>query len=356
MRAALWLALRDVSVRWRRALLAIGVVASVSAAAVAMELVARAREQAVAARIDAIGPPLTVVPAGVTAGTLARLELGDAGLDAGTLDRVRAVLGGDVRWIEPRLVARRDVGGVSAAIVGIARSGPEGAEIGAELARRLGAPPSVAVSGVEVPVTAVRPSTGDVEDVAVFVPLELARRLTGVNGPNELRLYLKAGVASRDAEARLRAARLSAAVVRTDRGVVADAEAQDVLARHRRTAQLVLAVVAALCLLLAAHLDASERRLEIATLVAIGTSRSTVLGAIVSRSAVIALAGAVVGTLAAAALAALQDPGAARSIALEWPVAITTIVCAVTLGIGAAAPTALASAMRDPVPELQEAS
>lgn len=355
MSPALWLALREARVRWRAALLAGAVVAAVVAAGVALELIALAREDAVAARIDAIGPPLTVVPSGAGAGALARHDLGETPLDAGVAPAVRRALGGDLRHLEPRLVARREVGGLGAAIVGEEGGGPEAAELGAELARRLGSPRSVTIAGEDVPVAAVRPSTGDVEDLAVFVPAALARRLTGLAAPNALRLYLRPGVAPRDAEARLLAAGLPAAVVRADRGAVADQEAQDVLARHRRTAQLALAVVAALCLVLASHLDVSERRLELATLVAVGAPRRTVLGAIVGRSAVIALAGSATGALAAAALAALQDAAAAGAIARAGEVVLVAVGGAVALGAAAAAPAALAGAARDPVPELQEA-
>jgi hypothetical protein len=354
--AALWLAIGDLRVRWQRALLAVGVVAAISAAAVAMELVTRAREQALATRIDAIGPPINVVPRGVTAGALSRLDLGPGTLDDRVPDDVHAALGSDLSRIEPRLVVRRDVGGVSAAIVGIVRPDLDGAELGAALASRIGAPRALTMAGVEVPVTAVRPSSGDAADIAVFLPIELARRVAGVQGFNELGVYLRAGVAPRDAEVRLREAGLPVAVIRSDRGAVADAEAQSVLARHRRAAQVALAAVAAVCLLLASHLDATERRLEIATLVAIGASRRIVLGAIVSRSALIAAAGAAVGTLAAAVLAALQDPSVARTLASEGRVAAIAIGAAVALGIGAAAPTSLACALRDPVPELQDAT
>jgi hypothetical protein len=354
--AALWLAARDVCVRWRRALLAAGVVAAITASGVAMELVARAREQAVAARIDAIGPSLTVVAAGVTSGALARLELGPAGLDPETRREVEQALGGELRRVEARIVSRRDVGGFPAAVIGIDRTTADGAELGAELARKLGPPDAVTLAGERASVTAVRPSTGDVEDLAVFVPRAIASRAAGATEPNVLRLFLRAGVTPRAAEARLAAAGLAAAVIRHDRGEVADRESQDVLARHRRTVLVVLVAVAALCLLLAAHLDAAERRLEIATLVAVGASRGAVLATIVSRSAVVALAGALAGTAAAVLIAAGQDADAAAGLVREWPVVGAAVGGALLLGIGAAAPTALASAARDPVPELQEAS
>ena len=69
-----------------------------------------------------------------------------------------------------------------------------------------------------------------------------------------------------------------------------------------------------------------------------------------------ALAGSIAGTAAAVVLAAGQDTGVAAGLVREWPVLGAAVLGALLLGIGAAAPTALASAARDPVPELQEAS
>lgn len=357
-RPALWLTVRELGARRRRVALAALVVAAMATAATATELVARAREAAVAAQIDAMGPALTVAPPGVGSGRLARLELGEEVLPADVEDAVRAALGRDLRAVERRLVVHREVAGVRGPVVGVeagALPGAAGAAmVGSELARRLGDVSSVDVEGRRLRVAGALPSTGSRDDVAVVAPLAEVRAIAGLAGFNELRLFLRAGVSPRDAEARLARTIPGAAVIRSDRGEVADGETHASLARHRGVAYAVMAAVAGLCLLVAAHLDATERRVELATLVAIGASRWTVLGALLSRSALVALAGAVAGLAGGAALAAVQDVDASAVVAGALGVALATVAAALALGVLAAAPTALLAAARDPVRDLQE--
>ncbi len=271
---ALWLTVRDVAVRRRSVVLAATVVAALTAAVTAVEFVARAREEAIATQIDAIGPALSVVSTGTTASALVRLALGDGSLPARTADTVVAALGSDVRAVEARLVLTRPIAGLLSPVVGLdwtslpARTGPGGrdvAALGSELARRTGTPRRIDVDGRPFDVDAVMPSTGSAEDLAVLIPLESAQALLGAPAVNELRVFLRAGVEPRDAQARLAAALHDASAIRTDRGGVADHDTHASLAKHRMVAYAVMGIVAALCLVIAAHLDASERRIELAT-------------------------------------------------------------------------------------------
>jgi hypothetical protein len=358
---AVWLAVRELVARRRRVALAGAVIAAIAATVTATELVARAREEAVAAQIDAMGPALTLVPQGVSAGALARYELGESALPADVEAAVRGALGGDLRSIERRLVVHREVAGARVPVVGVeagllpaAAREPGAAALGSELARRLGDVSSVALGGRELRVKGVLPSAGNIEDVAIFLSLAEARALAGVQGVNELRLFLRAGVSPRAAEARLARSSLGAAVIRSDRGDVADRETQESLARHRGIAYAVMGSVAALCLLIAAHLDAAERRVELATLVAIGASQWTVLGALLLRSAIVAASGAALGVVVGAALAAGQDLAVAGALGQAWSLGVATVGAAIALGVAAGTPTALATIARDPVRELQE--
>jgi putative ABC transport system permease protein len=356
---ALWLALRELAARRRRVALAGAVIAAIAAAATSTELVARAREEAVAAQIDAIGPAVTIVPRGTSPGMLARYDL-TGSLARATEPLVREVLGRDLRALERRLVTHRELAGARRPVVGVDRAaipelaGEGAAAVGAELARLTGPPSILPVEGGEVRVVRVLPSTGSVEDLALFLPMEAALELARAEGPNELRLFLRAGVSSREVEARLSRAPLDAAVIRSDRGDVADRDTHASLARHRGVAYAVMAAVAALCLLVAAHLDAAERRVELATLVAIGASRSTVFGGLLARSGVVAGSAAALGTFAGAVLAASQAPAGASASGEAWGLSVVTIAAAVGVGILAAAPTALAAVMRDPVRALQD--
>jgi putative ABC transport system permease protein len=343
--------------------LAASVVAALTAAVTAMEFVARAREEAVATQIDAIGPALSVVPTGTTASALARLALGDASLPARTADTIAAALGSDVRALEARLVLTRPIAGLPTPVIGLdwtsipphtAPGRRDVAALGSELARRMGTARRIEVNGRPFDVSSVMPSTGSAEDLAVLLPLEAAQALVGTSAVNELRVYLRAGIEPREAETRLAAVLRDARAIRTDRGGVADHDAHASLVKHRAVAYAVMGIVAALCLVIAAYLDASERRIELATLAAIGASRATLLGMLLFRSALVAVAGATAGIIAGGALAAAQDPGVSGAIGRNGPFALACVAAALGIGLASAVPTALVWALRDPLPELQE--
>lgn len=357
--AALWLVRRELAARVRRVVLAGAVVAAIAAAVTATELVARGREGAVAAQIDRIGPALTIVPPGTTASALARYDITGA-LPSGTEGAIREALGTDLRDIERRIVVHREVPGAHFPIVGVFPSDaapdvPFGeAAAGSELARRFGVGSRITVFGREFEVVRALPSTGSVEDAALFVAFGAARGLAGVDRVNEVRVFLAAGVSPREAERRVARAVAGATVIRTDRGEVADAGVQESLARHRGVAYAVMAAVAALTLLIAAHLDTTERRTELATLVAVGASRNTIVGALLARSAAVASVGATVGALVGSLMAAAQEASILSVGPSAWGLAALVVGAGAIVGMVAAVPTAFACAGRDPVRELQE--
>jgi hypothetical protein len=343
-------------------LLSMAVVAVLTGAAATMELLARAREEAVAARIDAMGPPLTVVPAGVRREAAERYDLGGALLPVDTQAAVAAVLGGSLRSAEGVLSSLEPVEGRQTPVVGIGPRGwPEGlptdgvAVAGAELGRRLSSGAVVEVRGQALRVARVAPPTGSVDDAALLVPLAIAQRLLGVGagGVNLLRLELRAGVKPAVAREMLERARLGATVLQHDRGAVAEGEAHATLAGHRAAVYVVLAALAIVGLLAAAHLDAAERRQELASLVALGASRVGVLTAVMARSGITSTVGACIGAAIGVAAAALQDAAVAGAWVRWWGVVPAAVVVAAGLGVMASTPVALACIARDPVRDLQ---
>ena len=357
---ALWLVRRELAARGRRVALAGAVVAALAGAVMVTELVAQAREAAVTAQIDAVGPALTLVPAGMTASGLARYQI-EGVLPPGTEEAARRVLGPQLRAIERRIVVQHEISGARRPVVGvdpIVGSEPVavagGASIGSELGRSVPVGSRIRVGAREFDVLRVLPSTASAEDLSVFLPFDDVRGFGGAIGVNELRVFLAAGVSPGDAEARLARAIPGAALVRIDRGEVAERGIQEALVRHRRVAYAVMAVVAALTLLIAAHLDATERRTELATFVALGASMGTILGGLLARSAVVAVAGAVLGTVAGAVIATMMAPSVPSTGATTWTFAAVIVGAAACLAVVAAAPTAFVSAARDPVRELQD--
>lgn len=313
MSAGLWLAARELRARRLRAVIALGAVAAATGLGVGLELLARGREEATALRVDAMGPSLRIVPSGADGGAVARLELDGMELPAETAALAEEGLGRDLRELRPRLVLTRDVSGRPTPVVGQGPGAPGGVMLGAALAERLRSPPTVRISGVEHVVAGVRPPAGSAEDAAAFLPLAPAQALAGHAAVNELQLFLRAGVHPTDAAARLAPAVHPARVLPAGRGAVADEEIHGSLARARRIAQGVLALMVALGLAVAAHLDAAERRVEVATLVAVGAPRRAVLAALLTRSTAIGLAGGLLGALAGAAVAAGTDGRSTRS-------------------------------------------
>ena len=358
MKAAAFLATRELRRRRGRAALAAAVVAGAVALSAGLELLGRARERAVEAELDAAGPALRVLAPGVSAGDAAALRFHGTALPDGAEARVGEALGRDVRAVEPRALLRDPGTGVAvlAERPGVERPAspaPRGLApgrvlLGSGLAERWGKRDGDAISllGRAFTVAGVLPSSADSTDHAVRV---LAADVDAA--VNELRVFLEPGVRPGDAATALRAALPGAAVVRADRGEVADGGLQASIAAHRRAVQLVTALVAALALLIATHLDVSERRRELALLAAVGLTRTSLAALVVLRAALCAAAGALAGSALAVGLAASQPQFLAAAVP---PVALSAVLLAVGIGALSAAPIALSAAVSDPVAALQE--
>jgi ABC-type lipoprotein release transport system permease subunit len=200
----------------------------------------------------------------------------------------------------------------------------------------------------------VLPAAASAVDLAAYLALAALQDLAWLPGAvNELRLFLRPGFRADEAAAALVALPPGAALVRTGRGQVADREAPQALDRLRRLGSAVAGAVAVLALLLAAHLDASERRGELAALVALGGTGATVLASVLARSSLTAAAGAAAGVIAGAAAAWLQDPARAWALGDALPAVAVALAAAVALGAVAALPAAARAARRDPVADLE---
>lgn len=353
MKTALWLVWRDLGARPFRAALAALLVASLTAVALTLELLGRAREESVAAAIDGIGPSLSVGPAEATPAGLQRLDLGILALPPTAEASIEARLGPDLRRLERRVVARVEVAGMATPLVGLEEL-PDGvAEPGASLAERLNANARVAVGGLVLDLARSRPSEASMEDHALFVSLGTATRVSGVTGPNWLRVYLGPGASIVDAARKLEDVP-GIAVIRSDRGAVADGETQDALSRHRALIQVVLLLTGLVGLAVVAHLDAFERLLDLATLNAIGASRTAIFAMVTSRSAAVAGAGAILGTAVSLLACWMQAREAAFAISRSGALVPGLVLGTILLGATSAAPTGLSSASRDPIRYLQD--
>lgn len=356
---SLWLAWRDLGARKGRLALTAGIVAAGVGLVVATEALSRGRERAIASQLDGIAPQLRIVPAGVSASALERLDLGGRTLPPDTGERARA-LAGVVRSVDESLVTEERAAGAIVPVIGVSADrlalGSGNAAVGSLLAGRgrLVPPASVVVSGWSFRIVRTLPPSASAEDLALFVPLRELQAARGTPGAvSDLRVYLRAGAEAREAAARLRAVLSGATVIRVDRGEVADRDMQEALARHRALLYAITAAVVAACLILAAHLDASERLLELATLVAVGGTTGLVVRMLTLRSS---LVGAVGGTAGSAAGLAVAWSWAGTPDSSSPALVSISIVGAVLLAAGAALPTALRCALRNPAADLQEAA
>lgn len=358
MSAALWLARRELAGRRGRAAIAALVVAAASAFVTATEALARGREDAIARQVDALGAPIRILPRGISAEALARYDLGSSPLPADAEARLRETLGATLRVREARRSVTAKVEGVIVPVVvassGAARVDAGDAVLGSIAASRIGERQTITVAGEPLRIASVLPATATVDDTVVYVSAGTMERLGGPAAPTELRVFLAPGADARAASAALSAAFADAQVLRTDRGDVADREMDGALARHRAALYLVTGVVAALSLLIAAHLDAAERRAELATLVAVGATRSTLTATLVSRSVLLATTGSAAGIALGFVLASVL--GAGPGLALIRATAAATSVLLASIGVAAFAslPPALAAAARSPVIDLQD--
>lgn len=353
MSIAAWLAGRELLARPSRAAVAAAVVASVVALGAGVELLARSREVAAGARIDGMGPALRIVPSGVGGSALARLDFGDSLLPADVARRVTETLGHDLRDLRPRRIIAQRLGGRLVPFVGDGTVRGEAVELGSALGGQLQGASILRVGGRVLEVRSVREPAGNAEDAAAHVSLETAQAVAGT-GFNELHLFLRAGVRPADALARLERASLGARALSASRGEPADEGIQGALARARRLAQGVLAIIVVLGLAVAAHLDAAERRVEAATLVAIGAIPGTVLRTLVGRSLTIGAFGGLIGTAVGAAVALWTEPALTQTLRASWPALALAPLVTALLGALAAGPVATAMALRDPVAALQE--
>jgi ABC-type taurine transport system ATPase subunit len=357
MHAAAWLALREIAARPRRLLLPCAVVAVAVAIVAGVEVASLAREAAVAREIDAMGPSIYVASAGTSVDQVKRLTTAGA-LPPTALGRVRIAGAASIRLARARAFSPAAVSGVPTVAIrdGVSERAAEPAprwQVGAELAARahVAAGSYVLLNGTLARVGLVRPRTGDAEDLALAAA---APERSVAEAASVIEVYLQPGRSAAEVAPAMRAALPEADVLEVARGELADGGIDAELRRHRRLLALVLGVAVAATLAIATHLDATDRRVELATLSAIGVTR---LGLTLQVS-LRALACAAVGSAGGLLVALVGSAGSVSDLAML--VAFAQAGVAIAAGallacLGASVPAALWAAVRSPVAALQEA-
>lgn len=369
MKAALWIAWRELKGRGFRLFLNISLVSMAVALCIAMELISMARENAVAAKIDNIGPAFKLFPKDVKPIDFARYNTGKSAFPEQTVADLRSELSRRVRAVEGRLLFRDSLQGSSVPVIGI---DPENvispfealkhlehgkAAIGLELARTLGTgKDSVLILGSNsLKISSVLPASGNSEDLAIFISLSQAQQISGLKSAvNEIRIFPYPGSSLEEMEAFLRTEAGQFNVLETSRGEVADEKVKDSLHLYRTVLYIIAVLVVGIGLMIGTCLNMRERKLELATLFAIGSTGSSVLSALILRSIIVGLFGAAFGYALGALFALVQDFGSA--IGSVWSLKLILITLAGTTGISVLAtiPVTVSAVFSNHVSILQE--
>jgi putative ABC transport system permease protein len=369
VKAALWLARNELRHMRARVVVSVAVVAAPIALCVAVELVSSARENAAAAEIDHIGAPLRLVPSGVTAGQIARYSSSGRTMPVSQAETLQSGLHRWVRAVDARLVLTEAIDGSPAPVVGVdprflvsrleplRRLRTATVAVGFALAEargyRRGSP--VRVAGQDAVVADVLAQTATTSDGAVFVPLARAQAMLRAPGAiNVVDLYLRPGAPVDEIESYLREKHPEVGLIRTPRGEVADGETGEVLRFNRWALYAISAAAVVVCLIVGAYLNVADRRHEVATLVAIGSSAGTVLAALVARAAVIGTLGSLVGYGGGSLAALIQSHLSVGDVPWSWGLPVTVVGISLALSVLTTAPVTAVAVFQDHVALLQE--
>ncbi len=126
------------------------------------------------------------------------------------------------------------------------------------------------------------------------------------------------------------------------------------LLQHRHVLYAITATVIAFCILVWSYLNAGERRLEMATVVAVGRTPMTVLSMLVVRAAIVGLLGAFAGYTVGAAMSLAQDFGSAVTVVFAWRLLFVISSGTVVLSVFGALIASTFFVFREHVTVLQE--
>lgn len=370
MRPCAWLSVQELCNRRLGTGLAIGVIGLAVAFAAGLELIGRAREAAVAADLDFIGPAIRIIPGGKTARDLARFELESAPFRTADLRRLSREHRSSVSSVEGRLSWEVPYGGRRIPVVG-AIPQATGATfedyralseddilVGSILANELGLKQGdrVELQGTSFRVLAVLPETASEEDAAAFIRLPRLQSMFSLpDAYNEMRIFPTPGANIDVLAASIASNHPEWTTLTTQRGETAEQSMHATLRAHRHVLYLVTSAVIALSVFIWSYINGSERRVELATLVAIGGSGWTVASMILTRGALLGIFGAAFGFLTGLTLSLSQDFGSTIRILPALDLAGIILVTSVFLSAGGALPAAGLVAFQDPVKVLQDA-
>ncbi len=370
MTPVVWLSFSELTKRRLGTAIAVSVIALAVSFSAGLELVSRAREAAVAADLDQIGPAIRIIPRGKTARDLARFELETAPFTTEDVRKLRSEYRSAASSIEPRLSLKVPFRNEKISVVGVIpetiiapsddfrRMTKDKLLIGAELASDLSVTPGqkITIQGHTFDVLAILPETASEDDTAVFVNIKQLQQIFSLPGQfNELRIFPAAGADVDAMAASIATRHTDMTALQTQRGETAEQPMHETLRDHRRVLYLITGLVIAVSVLIWSYINGSERRLELATLVAVGGSAWTVVSMILTRGALLGLFGAVLGLLVGMGISLGQDLQSTMRVLPAFDLAVVVVVTSTLLSAAGALPAAGLVAVQDPVKALQDA-
>ena len=370
IKTAFWLSWRELVNRKLSLTTGIAMVAIAVALCSSLELISRARETKVAIEIDNIGPALRLIPAGKTANDRARFDLGSNYFSKDDVNKIQHRFKNQIRALDNRLLLKTRMNGTTVPIIGIDPAqvnSPFGIPrnlsddtvvLGEELGRKLNKKEGdeIFLNGMFFTIAAILPQTASSEDLSLFLSLKRMPSLFGFTDQvtNEIRIYPIPGINLDMIVSKLKADFPKISVINTYRGDVAEHEMNDSLSRNRHVLYYIVAIVIALCIAIWSYLNSNERRLEIATLIAIGGTNMTIMIILICRAVMVGLLGAIIGYLASAMIVILQDFDSGLYVVDSFKLPLTLLGYTILLSIIGAFPVSFVTAFREHVTLLQE--
>ena len=369
MKSSLWLSWKELLGRKTGLFLNAALVALAVAFYVNIELAARFRDQAVKSRLYHIAPSIKIFPAGVTQDLLLRSDA-RATIDQGMVPELEYKYAEWIYAAGGRLIFKRKINRDETLVIGydpgktispfktLRNLLKTEVCIGSALGQRnnLAAGGLISVDSSVFKIKEVLPSTGTFDDAAVFMTLPAARSVSKMkNSINEISLYLKTGVPADALIKKLRDNYPDLNIFPLKSGDAADEKIESALTNYRFLLYGVTGLVTITCLFISAFVNAHERKLEVATLYAIGASNTGVLAVVAGRSVIVGILGSAAGSLSGAIFALFQNYNFTNRAAAAGETYLIAIITAVIFSVLAALPVAAASAYRNHVQILQEA-
>jgi ABC-type antimicrobial peptide transport system permease subunit len=329
---SLWLSWQELNGRRIIFFINVILVALLIALPVSLDLVGKARKTSVGTRIDYLGPSLILVPEGILSSDLVTARLKGRTFSTSTFDTVKRDLSPYLRSAEARLTERLLIDGRDMPVTGIdfqndysypfTKYSPGNNEVllgnaaADKLQKYMG--DRVSIESEMFTIAGILPTSGEIDDVSVFISLGVLQRLTQKEGRiNEIRLFPESASSYEELKKYIDARRATPDVRRSTfdglnlidayRGDTAEKGVDSTLNNYRKALYTVAFILIAICIMISTYINLDGRKAEVSTVYTLGADKGIIFQILTLRTIWITLLGSFAGQILALAIAALQD-------------------------------------------------